>query len=75
MTSLLNWILGSRVIDLYTELCLTFGIITFIVLNLFITIYSRELSEEQGAKNSPELWIKRRCRASGQNFENIQISD
>ena len=75
MTSLLNWILGSQANDLYTELWVTFVIITFIVLNLLITIYSRELSEDQGTENSPELWIKRRCRASGQNFENIPLSD
>ena len=75
MISLLNWILGSQVNDLYAELFLTFGIITFIVLNLLITIYSRELSEDQGTENSPELWIKRRCRASGQYFEIVQISD
>lgn len=68
MISLLSWILGSKVNDLYTELYFAFGIITFIVVNLLITIYSREFSEDQGTENHPELWIKRRCEASGHNI-------
>ena len=65
MISLLNWILGQKENDLETELYLTFGIISFIVINLLITIYSHEFSEDIGTKNNQELWIKRRCRASG----------
>jgi len=65
MVSLLNWIIGHKENDLETELYLTFGIIGFIVNHLLITIYSHEFSEDIGTKNDPELWIKRRCKASG----------
>ena len=44
MVSLLNWITGHKENDLKTELYLTFGIISFIVINLLITIYSHEFS-------------------------------
>ena len=71
MISLLNWILGHKENDLETELFFTFGIISFIVINLLITIYSHEFSEDIGTKNNPELWIKRRCRASGLIFEDF----
>ena len=65
MISLLSWILGNKDSDFNTELHITFGIISFIVINLLITIYAHEFSEDIGARNNPELWIERRCRASG----------
>ena len=71
MVSLLNYITGHKENDLETELYLTFGIIGFIVINLLITIYSHEFSEDIGTKNDPELWIKRRCRASGLIIEDF----
>ena len=66
MYSMLNWILGNKNSDLTSELYLTFGILAFIVVNLLITIYSREFSEDQGTKQNTELWLQRRYRASGE---------
>ena len=66
MYSMLNWILGNKNNDLTSELYLTFGILAFIVINILITIYSREFSDDQGTKQNPELWVQRRCRASGE---------
>ena len=68
MYSILNWILDSESTNLASELYITFGFIIFIVINLLITIYSREFSEEFEANYNPDLWIKRRCRASGQSI-------
>ena len=65
MYSILNWILGSENTTLASELYITFGFIIFMVINLLITIYSREFSEDFEANYNPDLWIKRRCRASG----------
>ena len=69
MISLLSWILGSAESDFNKQFYLSFGIITFIVINLLITIYSHEFSEDIGTRNNPELWIERRCRASGFSVE------
>ena len=68
MYSILNWILGSESTKLASELYITFGFISFIVINLLITIYSREFSEDFDVNYNPDLWIKRRCRASGQSI-------
>ena len=69
MISLLSWILGNEERDFNKEFYLSFGIITFILINLLITIYSHEFSEDLGTRNNPELWIERRCRASGVSVE------
>ena len=68
MYSILNWILGSESTKLASELYITFGFIIFIVINLLITIYSREFSEDFDVNYNTDLWIKRRCRASGQSI-------
>ena len=68
MYSILNWILVSESTKLESELYITFGFIIFIVINLLITIYSREFSEDFDVNYNPDLWIKRRCRASGQSI-------
>ena len=68
MYSILNWILGSESTKLASELYITFGFISFIGINLLITIYSREFSEDFEVNYNPDLWIKRRCRASGQSI-------
>ena len=64
MISVLSWILGNKESDFNKEFYLSFGIITFILVNLLITIYSHEFSEDIGTRNNPELWIEKRCRAS-----------
>ena len=68
MYSLLDWILSSKNSNLTAELYVTFGILAFIVVNLLITIYSREFSEDIGTKDNPDLWIQRRSKASGRTF-------
>ena len=64
MISVLSWILGNEESDFNKEFYLSFGIITFILVNLLITIYSHEFYEDIGTRNNPEQWIERRCRAS-----------
>ena len=68
MYSILNWILDSESTKLESELYITFGFISCIVINLLVTIYSREFSEDFDINHNPDLWIKRRCRASGQSI-------
>ena len=55
MYSILNWILDSESTNLASELYITFGFIIFIVINLLITIYSREFSEDFEANYNPDL--------------------
>jgi len=50
MISVLSWILGNEESDFNKEFYLSFGIITFILVNLLITIYSHEFSEDIGTK-------------------------